>query len=661
MDARPRPGSERLSKGRKRRRQAIVARADSGARGPRPGSCVAMALPTGAASRIRRARDGDACALRRQRGRRLRVAGAAAAGRAGRGAAAAGGPVPAAGLADRVAGAAAGPAGTCRLVGRLAVGAGADSGAVRRVLPGRSSLSAAGPVVDVGAEPHPVVPVAGHGRDEPERPGQRHHHLHRRDDRRGQRRLPAARPALPGRPDRAHRGGAGAAGCAGGAHPDRAGTARRGRPPYVADRGPGGDRAVPPQRPARIGTGRVQLAQRGGPRGADGHAAAARRAAPGPARRSRAAAPARGPARARRCRPAGRGIGRAVRTFRARSGTFPRRAVRVPDCAGIAVQRQPARPRSRRHRVGGPGLRRGPAARGQRARRALRPVPERARPRSRAGRDARAGGAARRLAGGRPGARWRLRGLRGTSAKRDGMTADGAASDVTVRCLIADDQAMVREGFAAVLAAQPGLQVVGQAADGADAVRQAQHLHPDVVLMDVRMPVMDGLEATRQILRAAAGPQRPRVLMLTTFDLDDYVYQALRAGASGFLLKDATAAELVHAVRVVAAGDALLAPSVTRRLIADFARQPRPGPAFQPTLGALTQRETEVLRLIAHGLSNTEISNTLVIAEQTTKTHVGRILAKLGLRDRAQAVVLAYETGLVTPGGSMSARANPDG
>jgi len=232
------------------------------------------------------------------------------------------------------------------------------------------------------------------------------------------------------------------------------------------------------------------------------------------------------------------------------------------------------------------------------------------------------------------------------------MTADGAASNVTVRCLIADDQAMVREGFAAVLAAQPGLQVVGQAADGADAVRQAQHLHPDVVLMDVRMPVMDGLEATRQILRAAAGPQRPRVLMLTTFDLDDYVYQALRAGASGFLLKDATAAELVHAVRVVAAGDALLAPSVTRRLIADFARQPRANPPSPSTLDALTQRESEVLRLIARGLSNTEISNTLVIAEQTTKTYVGRILAKLDLRDRAQAVVLAYETGLVTPGGS---------
>jgi DNA-binding NarL/FixJ family response regulator len=233
------------------------------------------------------------------------------------------------------------------------------------------------------------------------------------------------------------------------------------------------------------------------------------------------------------------------------------------------------------------------------------------------------------------------------------MTAGGTAGGgVTTRCLIADDQAMVREGFAAVLAAQPGLLVVGQAADGSEAVRQSRHLQPDVVLMDVRMPVMDGLQATREILRAAAGPERPRVLMLTTFDLDDYVYQALRAGASGFLLKDATAAELVHAVRVVAAGDALLAPSVTRRLIADFARQPRAAPPFPSAVGALTQRESEVLRLIARGLSNAEISDTLVIAEQTTKTHVGRILAKLDLRDRAQAVVLAYETGLVTPGSS---------
>jgi DNA-binding NarL/FixJ family response regulator len=238
-----------------------------------------------------------------------------------------------------------------------------------------------------------------------------------------------------------------------------------------------------------------------------------------------------------------------------------------------------------------------------------------------------------------------------------GSVADGP---VTTRCLIADDQAVVREGIAAILAAQPGLLVVGQAADGADAVRQTRHLQPDVILMDVRMPVMDGLQATRQILATAVGPERPRVLMLTTFDLDDYVYEALRAGASGFLLKDATAAELVHAVRVVAAGDALLAPSVTRRLIADFARRPHPDPPFPATLGALTNRESEVLRLIAHGLSNAQISDTLVIAEQTTKTYVGRILAKLDLRDRAQAVVLAYETGLVAPGGPGPARTNPD-
>jgi DNA-binding NarL/FixJ family response regulator len=221
----------------------------------------------------------------------------------------------------------------------------------------------------------------------------------------------------------------------------------------------------------------------------------------------------------------------------------------------------------------------------------------------------------------------------------------------TICCLIADDQAMVREGFAAMLAAEPGITVAGQAIDGADAVRQARRLNPDVVLMDVRMPAMDGLQAARQILTATAGPHTPRVLMLTTFDLDEYVYEALRAGASGFVLKDATTAELIHAVKVVAAGDALLAPSVTRRLITDFSRKPPAVPPVPVALDVLTSRETEVLMLIAQGMSNTQISETLCIAGETTRTHVKRILSKLGLRDRAQAVVIAYETGLVTPGG----------
>jgi len=226
-----------------------------------------------------------------------------------------------------------------------------------------------------------------------------------------------------------------------------------------------------------------------------------------------------------------------------------------------------------------------------------------------------------------------------------------AVNGTAIRCLIADDQAMVREGFAAMLGAEPGIVVAGQAIDGTDAVRQARRLNPDVVLMDVRMPVMDGLQAARQILAATDGPHPPRVLMLTTFDLDEYVYEALRAGASGFLLKDATTAELIHAVKVVAAGDALLAPSVTRRLIADFTREP-PGVTPSPAkLDVLTSRETEVVKLIARGLSNAEISDTLVISAETTKTHVKRILAKLGLRDRAQVVVVAYESGLVTPGG----------
>jgi len=220
-----------------------------------------------------------------------------------------------------------------------------------------------------------------------------------------------------------------------------------------------------------------------------------------------------------------------------------------------------------------------------------------------------------------------------------------------IKVLIADDQAMVREGFGALLSAQDDVVVVGAAADGAQAVSETRRLDPDVVLMDIRMPVLDGLAATRQLLGGRAGDDgRPRVLVLTTFDLDDYVYEALRAGASGFLLKDAPAADLVNAVRVVAGGEALLAPSVTRRLIAEFAARPGPARPRPTALNALTPRETEVLRLIARGRSNQEIADDLVVAEQTVKTHVGRILAKLSLRDRAQAVVLAYETGLVAAG-----------
>ncbi|MFC4585882.1 response regulator [Sphaerisporangium corydalis] len=214
-----------------------------------------------------------------------------------------------------------------------------------------------------------------------------------------------------------------------------------------------------------------------------------------------------------------------------------------------------------------------------------------------------------------------------------------------IRVLIADDQGMVRTGFTAFLSTQPDIQVVGEAVDGRDAVGQAALLKPDVVLMDVRMPVMDGLEATRLIL--AGTPTK--ILILTTFDLDDYVYEALRAGASGFLLKDASAQRLVEAVRVVAAGDALLAPSVTRRLISEFARLGGPRAPTVKRLAQLTERETEVLALIAQGLSNGEIAVHLVLSEQTVKTHVGRVLAKLGLRDRAQAIVYAYETGLVRP------------
>ncbi|MFD7812465.1 response regulator [Streptomyces sp. NPDC059785] len=220
---------------------------------------------------------------------------------------------------------------------------------------------------------------------------------------------------------------------------------------------------------------------------------------------------------------------------------------------------------------------------------------------------------------------------------------------MTIRVLIADDQMMVREGFSVLLNAMSGIEVVGEAVNGRDAVTKVRELAPDVVLMDIRMPEMNGIEATREIV-AMGGDSK--VLVLTTFDLDEYVYQALRAGASGFLLKDASARQLADGVRVVAAGEALLAPSVTKRLITTFsgmAETPRLMPS-QEAYGELTDRETEVLVLIAQGLSNAEIASRLVVAESTIKTHVSRILVKLGLRDRTQAAVFAYEARLVTPG-----------
>ncbi len=234
------------------------------------------------------------------------------------------------------------------------------------------------------------------------------------------------------------------------------------------------------------------------------------------------------------------------------------------------------------------------------------------------------------------------------------------AGPAGIRVVVADDHQVVRSGYAALLDTQPDFTVVGTASDGAEAVRICRESRPDVVLMDVRMPEMDGIEATRQLLRderraeAAAGAhdvhQAPRVLVLTTFDLDEYVYDALRAGASGFLLKDVTAERLFEAVRVVAAGEALLAPTVTRRLISEFAQLRPRQDAASGALSALTPRETQVLRLVAEGLSNLEIAARLVVTEETVKTHVSRMLAKLGLRDRTQAVVAAYESGLVVPG-----------
>ena len=221
-----------------------------------------------------------------------------------------------------------------------------------------------------------------------------------------------------------------------------------------------------------------------------------------------------------------------------------------------------------------------------------------------------------------------------------------------LRLLVADDQAVVRLGFTALLNSVDDMSVVGVAGDGREAVRLAQQLRPDVVLMDIRMPVMGGIDATR-LLREAPDP--PRVLVLTTFDLDDYVYDALRAGASGFLLKDATPEEILSAVRVIGRGEALLAPAVTSRLITEFARRARLTPP--PELGSLTPREHEVLLLVAGGLANAEIARRLCLAEQTVKSHVSAVLFKLGLRDRVQAVILAYESGLVIPGGPAGAPA----
>jgi DNA-binding NarL/FixJ family response regulator len=222
---------------------------------------------------------------------------------------------------------------------------------------------------------------------------------------------------------------------------------------------------------------------------------------------------------------------------------------------------------------------------------------------------------------------------------------------VSIRVVIAVEQALVREGFRLIVRAQPDMEVVGEAADGREAVELALTLAPDVVLMDIRMPGLDGLEATRRLLadpRSAAT----RVLVLTTFDLDAYVYEALHAGASGFLLKDAPAEQLIAGIRVVSSGEALLAPTITRRLIEGFVRRPPPAGAGTPGLEELTAREREVLELIAQGCSNAEIAARLVISEATVKTHTGHVFAKLGLRDRVHAVVFAYERGIVQPGAS---------
>jgi DNA-binding NarL/FixJ family response regulator len=219
---------------------------------------------------------------------------------------------------------------------------------------------------------------------------------------------------------------------------------------------------------------------------------------------------------------------------------------------------------------------------------------------------------------------------------------------MTVRVLIADDEALVRSGIRLIVEGQSDMEVVGEASDGAQAVLLVRDTGPDVVLMDVRMPQVNGLEATRRIVQAGAAAVR--VLMLTTFDRDEYLYDAMKAGASGFLLKSAPPEELIHAIRVVVHGDTLLAPAITRRLVEDFVRRPPPGSATPPGLDDLTDREVEVLRLLAEGLSNADLARRLFLSEGTVKTHVNRILTKLGLRDRVQAVVVAYESGLVRAG-----------
>ncbi len=219
---------------------------------------------------------------------------------------------------------------------------------------------------------------------------------------------------------------------------------------------------------------------------------------------------------------------------------------------------------------------------------------------------------------------------------------------MTIRVLLVDDQEMVRAGFRMILGTEHGIEVVGESPDGERAVRDAERLRPDIVLMDVQMPVLDGLQATRRIV-ASTSASATRVLILTTYERDDYIHEALHAGASGFMLKNASPEELIHAIRVVAAGDALLAPSVTRRLLAEMSR-PRTRPELAVPLATLTERENEVLRGVAAGLSNAELATRLYVSEATVKTHVSRVLMKLNLRDRVQAVAFAYESGLIQPG-----------